>query len=51
MELDHDEVGTLVGMGPSAWHADAAALAARIADIPGPISVTAAVTLGRYRVR
>lgn len=49
MRLDHDEVGTLVGMGPSAWHAGADARAARIATLPAPVTVTGAVTLSVYR--
>ncbi|KAB8190301.1 23S rRNA methyltransferase [Nonomuraea phyllanthi] len=31
MELGHDEIAQVVGMGPSAWHADAGELAERIA--------------------
>src|SRR5262249_43224795 len=51
MDLDHDEVGTLVGMGPSAWHAAADARAAQIAALPSPVRVTGAVTLSTYRLR
>ncbi len=51
LALGHAEVRTLVGMGPSAWHADAGALAARIAALPEPVRVTAAVRVGTYRRR
>ncbi|MFI6821889.1 putative RNA methyltransferase [Micromonospora sp. NPDC050187] len=47
--LTRSEVETLVGMGPSAWHTDPARLAARIADLAEPVTVTAAVRLSRYR--
>ncbi|GIF70517.1 putative RNA methyltransferase [Asanoa siamensis] len=46
MRLDHAEVATVVGMGPSAWHRDAAAI-----DLPTPVEVTAAVRLDQYRPR
>jgi 23S rRNA (guanine745-N1)-methyltransferase len=49
MDLTHDDVGALVGMGPTAWHADPAALAARIATVPAPVRVTASVTVSIYR--
>ena len=45
LSLTHDEVRTLVGMGPSAWHADPQRLAERIAALPTPVTVTAAVDL------
>jgi len=51
MDLNHDEVGALVAMGPSAWHADPPALAARIADLPPRARVTASVVVGVYRPR
>ncbi len=51
MELDHDDVGTLVGMGPSAWHTELAALSARIAALPTPVRVTASVVVAVYRPR
>jgi len=51
MGIDHDGVGALVGMGPSAWHADADSLAARIATLPDPVSVTASVTVTVLRPR
>ncbi len=45
LALTHDEVRTLVGMGPSAWHADPQRLADRVAALPTPVTVTAAVQL------
>ncbi|GIJ25900.1 hypothetical protein Vqi01_10620 [Micromonospora qiuiae] len=47
--LSGAEVATLVGMGPSAWHADPAGLAARIAALGEPVRVTMAVRLGVHR--
>jgi 23S rRNA (guanine745-N1)-methyltransferase len=49
LSLDHRAVGALVAMGPSAWHAEPAALAARIRRLPGPVPVTLAVTLSVFR--
>ena len=49
LALTHTEVRTLVAMGPSAWHADPAALGERIAALPEPVRVTAAVRVGTYR--
>ncbi|MDG4802995.1 putative RNA methyltransferase [Micromonospora sp. WMMD980] len=51
LALTRAEVGTLVGMGPSAWHADPERLAARIAALPEPTPVTLAVRLGTHRPR
>ncbi|MEV4758064.1 putative RNA methyltransferase [Micromonospora sp. NPDC049559] len=51
LELPRPQVRTLVGMGPSAWHADADRLAARIAALPEPVAVTASVRLAVYRPR
>jgi 23S rRNA (guanine745-N1)-methyltransferase len=51
LALTHAEVRTLVAMGPSAWHADAAAFAERIAALEEPVRVTAAVRVGTYRAR
>ncbi|MFE9959486.1 putative RNA methyltransferase [Micromonospora sp. NPDC005299] len=51
LELSRTEVATLVGMGPSAWHADPARLAERIAALPEPVPVTLAVRLGVHRPR
>jgi 23S rRNA (guanine745-N1)-methyltransferase len=49
LNLRHEEVLALVGMGPSAWHVDRAGLAAEVARLPDPVSVTAQVRLSRYR--
>lgn len=49
LALTHAEVRTLVGMGPSAWHSDPAALQARIDALREPVRVTAAVRVGVYR--
>ncbi len=51
LRLDHAAVGGLVGMGPSARHTDAAALAARIAALPDPMPVTASCRLTHWRPR
>ncbi|GAA5193208.1 rRNA (guanine-N1)-methyltransferase [Rugosimonospora acidiphila] len=48
LNLDHHEIETLVGMGPSAWHAGSADRAARIAALPSPVDVTAEVRVARY---
>lgn len=51
LALTRGEAGTLVAMGPSAWHADPAALAARIDALETPVRVTAAVRVETYRAR
>ncbi|MFG3297327.1 putative RNA methyltransferase [Micromonospora chersina] len=51
LELSRTEVATLVGMGPSAWHADPARLAERIAALPEPAPITLAVRLTVHRPR
>lgn len=51
LELSRTEVATLAGMGPSAWHADPARLAERIAALPEPAPVTLAVRLAVHRPR
>jgi 23S rRNA (guanine745-N1)-methyltransferase len=48
LRLTHAEVRALVGMGPSAWHTDPQALAARVAALPAPTAVTASVHLRRF---
>jgi 23S rRNA (guanine745-N1)-methyltransferase len=48
LRLTHAQVAILVRMGPSARHADAGALADRIAALPEPVAVTASVQLRRY---
>lgn len=49
LSLDHGAVAALAAMGPSAWHAEPAALAARIRQLPGRVPVTLAVTLSVFR--
>ncbi|MFG1881755.1 putative RNA methyltransferase [Micromonospora sp. NPDC049102] len=51
LALTRPEIGTLVGMGPSAWHTDPAALADRLAALPEPVRVSVAVRLDAYRPR
>ncbi|MFJ5541079.1 putative RNA methyltransferase [Micromonospora chalcea] len=51
LTLTRAEVTTLVGMGPSAWHAEPERLAARIAALPEPVEVTLSVRLGVHRPR
>lgn len=48
MSLWRSDVARLVRMGPSAWHVDATTLASRLATIPEPVQVTAAVVLSRF---
>jgi 23S rRNA (guanine745-N1)-methyltransferase len=47
--LDHAAVAALVGMGPSARHADPGATAAAIARLPEPVRATASVTISVHR--
>jgi 23S rRNA (guanine745-N1)-methyltransferase len=49
LPLTRGAVSALVAMGPSSWHADPPALAARIGQLREPISVTLAVTLSVYQ--
>ncbi|MGC4757367.1 putative RNA methyltransferase [Micromonospora trifolii] len=51
LALTRPEVATVVGMGPSAWHTDPGALAARLAALPEPVRVTVAVRLDVLRPR
>ncbi|MEU7608567.1 putative RNA methyltransferase [Micromonospora sp. NPDC049204] len=51
LALTRPEVTTVVGMGPSAWHTDPAALATRLAALPEPVRVTVAVRVDAYRPR
>jgi 23S rRNA (guanine745-N1)-methyltransferase len=46
MRLTHGAVRALVQMGPSAWHV--AAVDDRVAALPEPVEVTAAVTVSTY---
>lgn len=49
MELTHDQVDQLVAMGPSARHLGERARAEAITALPDTVTVTASVTVGRYR--
>jgi 23S rRNA (guanine745-N1)-methyltransferase len=51
LSLTRAEAGALAAMGPSAWHTDAATLAARLDGLPPRVAVTLAVTISVYRVR
>jgi 23S rRNA (guanine745-N1)-methyltransferase len=47
--LSHDEVETLVGMGPSAWHMSPELLRSRLAGLPEPVRVPASFELSVFR--
>jgi 23S rRNA (guanine745-N1)-methyltransferase len=49
LTLRHPEIATLVGMGPSAWHVPADEVAAAIAALPDPMTVTLSVGVTTYR--
>lgn len=49
MALTHTQVDQLVGMGPSARHLGEQARAEAIAALPATVTVTASVTVSRYR--
>ncbi|MFJ4186031.1 putative RNA methyltransferase [Kitasatospora sp. NPDC089509] len=49
LRLSAQDVRTVVGMGPSAWHTDPDRLAAALAELPEPVEVTASVTVAGYR--
>ncbi|WP_049659124.1 putative RNA methyltransferase [Kitasatospora sp. MY 5-36] len=49
LRLGPQDVRTVVGMGPSAWHTDPERLAAVLAELPEPVEVTASVTVAAYR--
>ena len=51
MALDHPAAAALAAMGPSAHHIDPAERDRRIGALADPVSVTAAVTLSRWRAR
>lgn len=48
LELSHDDVLSLVGMGPSAWHVGAEVLRERVLALPEPVRVTASVLVAGY---
>ncbi len=47
----HADLKNLALMGPSAWHVDTDALAARIVDLPEPFETRASVRIATYRPR
>ncbi|MFG2911074.1 putative RNA methyltransferase [Kitasatospora sp. NPDC048286] len=49
LRLGPQDVRTVVGMGPSAWHTDPERLDAALAELPEPVEVTASVTVAAYR--
>ncbi|MFJ7911434.1 putative RNA methyltransferase [Kitasatospora sp. NPDC096204] len=49
LRLGPQDVRTVVGMGPSAWHTDPERLGAALAELPEPVEVTASVTVAAYR--
>jgi 23S rRNA (guanine745-N1)-methyltransferase len=51
LTLGHEEIETLVGMGPSAWHVPPARLRAGLATLPAPVRVPASFTLSVFRPR
>ncbi|REF00077.1 putative RNA methyltransferase [Thermomonospora umbrina] len=48
VELGHDDVATLVGMGPSARHLSADELRTRLGKLPDPVRVPISVALSVY---
>ena len=48
LDLSHDDVSAVAGMGPSAWHA-AGDLSARVAALGEPTPVTLSVNVATYR--
>jgi 23S rRNA (guanine745-N1)-methyltransferase len=51
MELNHQQIANLAGMGPSARHINPATLAGRIAMLPPTVSVMGAVDVRVYGSR
>jgi 23S rRNA (guanine745-N1)-methyltransferase len=51
MSLTRADVAAVVGMGPSSRHVTDAEMSERIAALPEPVAVTAAVTVAVYRAR
>jgi 23S rRNA (guanine745-N1)-methyltransferase len=49
LRLDHRDIAAVVAMGPTAWHADPAALAGRIRRLPVATPVTVSVMLSTFR--
>jgi 23S rRNA (guanine745-N1)-methyltransferase len=48
LTLDRDALAPLVAMGPNAFHATPDEIAARVADAPAPMTVTASVTVETF---
>lgn len=51
MTLSHNDIETLIGMGPSARHGDHESRSAALAQLPDGITVTASVIVSTYRRR
>ena len=51
LELTHEDVAALVGMGPSARHVTPEDLAERVAALPDPMATTLSVTVSAWRAR
>lgn len=51
LSLDRDALAQLVAMGPNAFHAATDEIAARVADAPAPMAVTASVTVETFALR
>jgi 23S rRNA (guanine745-N1)-methyltransferase len=51
LRLSRGDAATLIGMGPSARHAEAAVIRERLARLPDPVPVIAAFQLSVYRPR
>nr|WP_285506811.1 23S rRNA methyltransferase [Actinokineospora sp. NBRC 105648] len=49
MALSRRDAAALVGMGPTAFHADAATIDARVAGLAEPVAVTGSVVVTTYR--
>lgn len=49
LRLDHAAAAAAVAMGPSAWHADAATAANRVASLPPSVTATVSVTMSAFR--
>ncbi|HZL06694.1 MAG TPA: methyltransferase type 11, partial [Coriobacteriia bacterium] len=51
LTLTHEDLEHVALMGPSAWHVESDALAARIAVLPRPFATAASVRIATYRPR
>lgn len=50
LQLNHEDIEALAGMGPSAHHIEATELAERVRTLPSTVDVTVSVTIGVFRV-